>query len=188
MFRHRQISLTRQFDFLLGLFGYLLLRFDLFGDFLRRRKNLNGRFILEKITLDEPSLLSESLSTTTTTYRRRGENFENRVFDLFLFTLVLGRLKNERVLLLFQFGLLFGSDNAQQLILQTFGSDHEIDQGHLHRCFRQIVRIAQFRSDVESKVTRIFDDVLAEFQILGVNRAVDVVSSHTSHSPLLLAV
>lgn len=51
MFGDGQVSLASQFDFLLRFFSDLLFRFDLLGDLLRRGQDLDGRFVLQQVTL-----------------------------------------------------------------------------------------------------------------------------------------
>jgi len=58
--------------------------------------------------------------------------------------------------------LFFGDDDAEQLVLESFWRDHEIQQQNFGSDFRQIVRISQLRCYVESKICIVLDNILAE--------------------------
>jgi len=58
--------------------------------------------------------------------------------------------------------LFFGDDDAEQLVLESLGCDHEVQQQHLGGDLRQVVRVAQLRRDVEPEVGVVLDDVLTQ--------------------------
>ena len=104
---------------------------------------------------------------------------EDLVLDLLEFLLVSGALDDQFVLLLLELRLLLGGDDAEQLVLQALWRDHEVEQRHLHRDLRQVVRVAQTRRHVEPKVGRVLNHVVAQLQII------DALTSPTT-PPLLL--
>ena len=52
----------------------------------------------------------------------------------------------------------FSNNNAKQLVLEALGSDHEVQQRHFGSHFRQVMRVAQLRCDVEPKVLAVLND------------------------------
>ena len=86
-----------------------------------------------------------------------GERLEDLVLDLLELALVLRRLEDQLRLLLLELGPLLGDDDAEQLVLEALGGDHEVEQRHLHRHLGQVVRVAQLRRDVELEVLVVLD-------------------------------
>jgi len=108
-------------------------------------------------------------------YLWAGKYFKNFVLDLFQPFLVGGTLNYQLVLLLFQFRLLFRSDDAQQLVLKTLRSDHEVEEYHLHWDLRQIVWVTHSCRDVETKIFWVLNDVITKLHILHALHIVSIV-------------
>ena len=68
-----------------------------------------------------------------TSSRKISPDLENLVLNLLELLLVPGALYDQLVLLLLQVWLLFGCNQAQKLVLQAKGCDHEVKQGHLQK-------------------------------------------------------
>ena len=58
---------------------------------------------------------------------------------------------------------LLGHHDAQQLVLQAFWCDHEVEQGYLGGELGHVVGVAQLGRDVETEVTGVLDGVITEF-------------------------
>ena len=50
-----------------------------------------------------------------------------------------------------------GDDDAKQLVLEAFGSDHEVQESDLRGQLGEVVRVAEFCGDVQSEVAGILD-------------------------------
>ena len=135
---------ARLVDLDLGLVGNLLLGANLVGELLGAVKDLNGRGVLE----DRAA--------------RRLEHLEDLVFHLGELLLVGGALLHQPALLLFEVGPLLGHHDAEQLVFQTIGRDHEVEQRHFDLELRQVVRVAQLGGDVELEVGRVLDGRVAQ--------------------------
>ena len=90
--------------------------------------------------------------------------------------LVLCTLHDQRLSLLLQVGLFFRDNDPQQLVLQSLGRDHEVDQGHFGGNLREVVGVAQLCRDVETELAGILDCVLAQ---LDAHNAWNRISKYT---------
>jgi hypothetical protein len=71
-------------------------------------------------------------------------------------------LDDELIALLFQFWA-FETDNvAEQLVFQALACDGEVDDRDLDADLRQVVRVGQFRGDVETEVAIVFNITVSE--------------------------
>jgi len=57
---------------------------------------------------------------------------------------------------------LLGHHDPQQLVLQAFGGDHEVEQGHLGGQLWQVVGVPQLGGDVEAEAVGILDHALSQ--------------------------
>ena len=87
---------------------------------------------------------------------------QDLVLDLLEHPLVLRGLEHELRLLLLELGALLGDHDAEHLVLEALGRDHEVEQRHLDRDLGQVVRVAQLGRDVELEVLVVLDDRVAE--------------------------
>lgn len=49
------------------------------------------------------------------------------------------------------------------MILQSLWCDHEVEKSDLHRELREIVRVAEFSGDVESKIAGVLNGIVPQF-------------------------
>ena len=103
---------------------------------------------------------------------------QDLVLDLLEHPLVLRGLEHELRLLLLELGALLGDHDAEHLVLEALGRDHEVEQRHLDRDLGQVVRVAQLGRDVELEVLVVLDDRVAELDREHAARLEDLLEEH----------
>ena len=111
--RHRLVLETRRLDLLGRLEADLLLLVDVVGDELGVVERENGRLVLQNVAL-----------------RRQREQY--LVLDLLESALILSARDDQRLTLLLELGTLFGHHDAEQLVFEALGRDHEVEQSDLN--------------------------------------------------------
>ena len=91
-------------------------------------------------------------NTTVMSCAKYGSDHLIRFWITTFLPLVLCTLQNECIFLFLQLWSFTSHHDTQQLILQTFRRDHEVEQCHLHCRLRQVVRVTQLGGDVEAEV------------------------------------
>lgn len=71
-------------------------------------------------------------------------------------------LDDELIALLFKFWPLKANNVAKQLVFKALACDGEVDDRDLDADLRQVVRVGQFRGDVETEVAIVFNITVSE--------------------------
>mmetsp|Transcript_2871 Transcript_2871/g.12279 ORF Transcript_2871/g.12279 Transcript_2871/m.12279 type:complete len:329 (+) Transcript_2871:2438-3424(+) len=94
---------------------------------------------------------------------RVGQQVEEGILELQDGPLALGNLAHERDALLVQVETLLLDDDVEELILQPLLLDDKVDDCHLRGHLRSVVRVGQFRSEVQPEVRRVVHLLVPEF-------------------------
>eukprot|EP00964_Phaeocystis_antarctica_P055484 scaffold32640_cov63-Phaeocystis_antarctica.AAC.2 len=116
------------------------------------------------------------------------QRLEDLVLDVLELPLVVRRLEHEPLLLLLQLGPLLGHHDAEQLVLQPLGRDHEVEQRHLDGDLGHVVRVAQLGRHEELEVLVVLDGAVAQLDRHDASRLEDLLKQHgLEHRVELLA-
>lgn len=107
-----------------------MLLFDLSRFFFGSSQNVDCLFVLQDILV-------------------AGEDLQDLLLDFEEFFLVGCPFKNQPLFFLLEVGSFLLDDDSQQLIVESFVGDHEVDDGDLGGDLGQIVRVPVLGGDVE---------------------------------------
>lgn len=143
---HRLVGRARLVNLLLGLLRHLLLLDDVVAQVLRRPQDVDRVLVVQDVPV------------------RTGEDVQNLLLDLVQLPPVLRALEDQSRLLLLQLRALLRDDQPEQLVFEPLPGDHEVQQRHLHRDLRQIVRVPQLGRDVELESFLVLQHVVPDAQ------------------------
>lgn len=119
-----------------------LLQIDLITLLLGSCENFNRFFICEDVLIT-------------------GEHLKYLLFDLEQLSFIMRAIDDESFFILLEIRSFLLDEDAEQLVVKPFVGDHEVNQRDLRGDLREVVRIPQLRSDVESEVLGVFQRLIS---------------------------